>query len=227
MSKSQKPKSALPTTDEIEERIRKVTSDRKVRPVVTRTGQRARGLFPSIKSRETRYESLVEEDALRIFEVATAVRTIHSHPFVLKLADNEGGDGRLFHYTPDVFVTFSRTAALAEVKGDWLLKLSAQRTTLARNLLALRKHGIPMMLLAESELHPAGLQRELKELLRDRPVGARRRTGIDSTLWDPLGAVEPTADILRRWRQAQKECDELLDRVMRRDPDEVIDSLTN
>ena len=217
----------FPVAEAVEELIRRVRSDRPVRPVVTRTGHRARGHFPSIKSLETRYESLVEEDALRIFEVATVVRTMHTHPFVLKLVDDESGDSKPFHYTPDAIVTFSDTTALAEVKGDWLLKLPAPRAALARNLRALRRRGIPMMLLSESEVRPAGLQQELEELLRYRPIGARGRTGCDPTLWDPLGVVGPTADMLRRWRAAQKECDELLDRVMRRDPDEVINSLTN
>lgn len=49
-----------------------IASDRKVRSVVTRSGLRARGVFPSIKApARARYESLVERDTLRVLEVSS------------------------------------------------------------------------------------------------------------------------------------------------------------
>jgi len=78
------------------------------------------------------------------------------------------------------------------------------------------------VLIAESDVREPGLQTELKELLRDRPSAGLRRRTMDTELWDPLEKTKPDAQTLRRWREAQKTCDELLDRVMRRDPDDYI-----
>lgn len=210
----------------VQQLIDSLTSDRKPRPVVTPSGHRARGHFPSIKSRETRYESLVEEDALRILEIAPSVLTVRTHPFVLRLRDPRPERTSSFlHYTPDALVVLEDTSLVVEVKGDWLLKLPAPRDRLRLTLRALRMHEVPIALLTETDVRPAGLQVELKELLRDRPVGSRIRSNVDVTAWDPTGAVQPSGETLRRWREAQKACDQLLDRVMRRDPDELIASL--
>lgn len=65
--------------------IEKYKSSRKVRPVVTRSGHRATGLFPSIKApvRSCKYESLVERDFQRILEVSGMVKGVASHPYLL------------------------------------------------------------------------------------------------------------------------------------------------
>jgi len=217
--------SAIPDPDEFDKFIQPLRSDRKVRPVVTPSGHRARGHFPSLKGSETHYESLVEEDALRIFEIATTVCKVHTHPYVLKLRTGGAAVGKTFHYTPDAVVTFARTSSLIEVKGDWLLKLPKPKAGLLRILRALRQHEVAIALVTETDIRLAGLQEQLKQLLKIRPACIRLRKNIDTTAWDPTGAVQPDGDTLRRWRAAQQECDALLDRVMRRDPDEVIESL--
>lgn len=206
----------------VEERINALRSDRKVRPVVTPQGHRARGKFPSLKGFETRFESLVENDSLRIFEVAKSVLKVQTHPFVLRLM---APCGKSIHYTPDAFLTMAHTAVVAEIKGDWLLKLAPSRQSLCRILRASRDHGVPLALLTETEVRPFGLQDELKLLLRERPACNRRHQGMDPTEWDPAGRSTPSDSMLRRWREAQAACDALLDRVIRRSPDEVIDSL--
>ena len=111
--------SEKPDADTFEQRIHPLKSDRKVRPVVTPSGHRARGHFPSLKGSETHFQSLVEEDALRVFEIATTVRKVHTHPYVLQLQTGDTKAGKCFHYTPDAVVTFADTASLIEVKGDW------------------------------------------------------------------------------------------------------------
>lgn len=209
----------------VQQLIDSLISDRKPRRVVTPSGHRARGNFPSIKSSETRFESLVEEDSLRVFEVAPSVLTLRTHPFVLRLKHPCPNRTSPLHYTPDSLVVLTDTSVVVEVKGDWLLKLPDARRSLRQTLCALRTHDVPFALLTETDVRPAGLQVELKELLRDRPVGARRRTNVDITAWDPMGVVQPSAATLRRWRAAQQECDALLDRVMRRDPDDLIEAL--
>ncbi len=205
--------------------IESLNSGRKVRPVVTPSGHRARGYFPSLKALRARYETLVEEDTLRVLEVAPSVLTVQTHALVLALATGEPGRSARMHYTPDFIVTLTGTATVVEAKGDWLLKLSEPRASLRRTLLAAQHHDLPLAVLSETDARPAGLQDELKLLLRERPTCNRRSLRLDTTRWDPTGRVEPSGQTLRRWREAQKACDELLDRVMRRDPDEVIASL--
>lgn len=209
----------------VQQLIDSLISDRKPRPVVTPSGHRARGYFPSCKARHTRFESLVEEDALRVLEVAPCVLTVRTHPFVLRLSYPGAEQSAWFHYTPDALVVLPDTSLLLEVKGDWLLRQPASRKNFVRTLRALRHHDVPLALLTETDVRPEGLQHELKSLLRERPVGARMRSNIDATAWDPISAVQPSGETLRRWREAQKQCDALLDRVMRRDPDELIASL--
>ena len=74
---------------------------RKVRRTVTVRGRGVRGYFPSKKAvgRAT-FESLIEEDALRVLEIARCVISYETQPLVLVLNDSEGQ----FTYTPDVAV---------------------------------------------------------------------------------------------------------------------------
>lgn len=211
----------LPSTEEVAQRIAEILSPRKVRPVITRSGHRARGRFASSRFSQTRYESLVEEDALRIMEIASTVLECRSHPFELELIDPS--TGQQFHYTPDLHVGLPHTSFVIEVKGDWLLKLDKPRASLLRTCRALKDCGVPFAVMAEQDIRPDGLQERLKDLLRKRPVGARRQTGIDKTVWDPLNNTTPTADDLRLWREAQEECNALLRRVMGRDPEEFVE----
>lgn len=211
----------FPSTEEVAQRIAEILSLRKVRPVITRSGHRARGRFPSNRFSQTRYESLVEEDALRIMEIASTVLECRSHPFVLELMDTS--TGQQFHYTPDLYVGLPHTSFVIEVKGDWLLKLEKPRASLLRTCRALKDCGVPFAVMAEQDIRPAGLQERLKELLRRRPGGTRRHTGIDKTVWDPLNNTTPTANDLRLWREAQEECNALLRRVMGRDPEEFVE----
>ena len=67
-----------------------------------------------------------------------------------------------------------------------------------------------------------GLQDELEQLLRLRPIVGCYRPHIDTSLWNPLKPAVVDFELERRWRAAQRECDALLARVMRRDPDDLI-----
>lgn len=210
---------ALPSAEAVQELLSALRSERRVRPVVTPSGHRARGHFPSVKGTHTRFESMVEEDTLRVLEVAPSVLEIQTHPWVLRLTD---ADGKTFHYTPDSFIVHRQTAVLVESKGDWLLRLQAPANAMLRTFSALERHGVPVVLMTESDVRADGLQDELKALLRLRPVGGRGRRLSDLTAWDVIGASRPADEILSRWREAQRACDALLDRVMRRGPDEAI-----
>lgn len=211
----------LPTAEAVELLLQALRSDRRVRQVVTRSGRRARGHFPSFKGKSTKYETLVEEDALRVLEIAPSVLVIKSQPFVLRLVDDM--TGKAFDYTPDAFIRHKDTAAIVEMKGDWLLQLPEHLSRMRTARRVLRDHGVPAILLLESEIRENNLQEELKQLLRVRPIGARRHERVDASLWDPLGREQASGEMLKRWRDAQRQCDALLDRAMRRDPDEIVE----
>jgi hypothetical protein len=199
-------------------RIKQLTSTRKVRPVVTPSGKRARGNFPSVKAPfRTRYESLLEQDVLRVAEVSSLIRIIRTHPMVLALPGP-----RLMHYTPDALFEWPSGGALIEVKATFFLTQPVSRERLREILKRLTANGLLLVLIVEHDVRKPGFQDELKELLRLRPRVGRYRPSVDPTLWDPLGQASTNEALKRRWRDAQRECDALLERVMRRDPDDLI-----
>jgi len=199
-------------------RVAALTSKRKVRPVVTPSGRRARGHAPSIKAPTwLRYESLVEFDVLRVAETSSIVHLIRTHPVVLELPGVKP-----IHYTPDAQLEWPEGGVLVETKASYFLTLEPSRRRLQEVVTRLAMHGLKLMLVVEEDVRRDGLQDELKELLRLRPRVGRYRPGIDASRWDPLGRSVVDFQLERRWRAAQQECDELLRRVMRRDPGEFI-----
>ena len=198
--------------------IAELNSGRKVRPVVTPSGKRARGAFPSIKAPErARYESLLEQAVLRALEVSPRVRVVRTHPCVLALPGEP-----LIHYTPDVQVEGLDEAFLVETKATFFLKEPRARRRFREIVRRLGAHRVLLVLITEFDIHDS-LQEELKELLRLRPVVGRYRPRVDTSAWNPLQRpVAADLDLERRWREAKKECDALLERVMRRDPDELL-----
>lgn len=201
--------------------VSRLTSERKVRPVVTRSGQRARGNFPSIKSpARARYESLLELDVLRVAEVSSLVHVITTHPVVLALPGE-----KVIHYTPDALLQWPTGGVLIETKASYFLTVEPSRSRIQEVVKRLDAQGVRLALLVESDVRPPGLQDELKTLLRLRPNVGRRRLLADTSRWDPLTREAVDGYTERRWCAAQKACDELLARVMRRDPGEFIASL--
>ena len=199
-------------------RVARLTSKRKPRPVVTPSGKRARGNFPSIKApARSRYESLVELDVLRVVEVSSKVRVLRTHPAVLALPGDQ-----LVHYTPDAQLEWPTGGMLLETKASYFLTLEPSRLRLQEVVTRLAVQELHLLLIVEGDVRRVGLQDELKELLRLRPRVGRYRPSIDSTRWDPLGRSVADFQLERRWRAAQQECDELLRRVMRRDPGELM-----
>ncbi|MBG6222507.1 MULTISPECIES: hypothetical protein [unclassified Janthinobacterium] len=60
-------------------------SHRKVREIVTVSGRSPRGYFPSYKGQLLKFESLIEADALRVFNVASMVTSLVTQPVVLNI----------------------------------------------------------------------------------------------------------------------------------------------
>lgn len=217
---SQQPNTVEPGLQEFLKRVARLHSNRPVRPVVTPSGKRARGHFPSLKARgHARFESLLEQDVLRVFEVSSTVVRFQTHPVVLALPGVP-----VKHYTPDVQIEELSGGALVETKATYFISKPESRRQLQEVVKRLAEQDLRLVLIDERDVRPAGLQDELKELLRLRPCVGHNRPSIDPTTWDPLGrsALDPVLE--RRWRAAQQECDQLLQRVMRRDPDELIAS---
>lgn len=198
--------------------IQLLTSNREVRPVITPSGKRVRGVFPSIKALGiARFESLLEQDVLRFLEVSSTVGHYRTHPVVLALPGS-----KVMHYTPDVLVEWSGGGLLVETKATYFLKEPEARKRMQEVLSRLGNHQIPLVLIVEGDVRCDGFQEELKVLLRDRPMIGRRRKGMDLNAWDPMSETPSSPETERKWRAAQRECDQLLQRVMRRDPGEFI-----
>ena len=202
--------------------LARLKSDRRVKPITSVSGHLVRGNFPSRKAPlGARFQSLVEEDFLRVLEVAPSVRVLMTHSVVLNLPC---GEERVPYYTPDVQVHTKATAALVEVKAEFFLTQPESRARIAATVHRLRINGLSLALVLDADIRQAGLQEELKELLRLRPVVPRYRPRLDAGLWDPLRRNAASDEIAGRWAAAQAECEALLARVMRRDPDELIDA---
>lgn len=186
--------------------------------VVTRGGGGPRGYPAAWKCPKPRFQSLVEEDCIRVLEFAPSVTRYETHPFVLDLVDAAVPT----RYTPDLLVWFGEDAGLIEIKpADKLRSLKVAHRMRAVTS-ALQRHGLLLTLMLDSDAREAGLQHELKYLQRLRPVRGRFREDVDATLWDPLERGEDTEEQRARWHSAKQICDELLLRVMRRDPDELL-----
>jgi hypothetical protein len=150
-------------------------------------------------------------------EVSSKIRVVRTHPAVLALPGE-----RPLLYTPDAQLEWHDGGALLEAKAAYFLTLEPSRARVKEVVARLREAGLTLLLVIESDVRPAGLQSELKELLRLRPSAGRHRSFLDADRWDPLGASLVDPDSERRWHAAQRVCDELLQRVMRRDPDQLI-----
>ena len=212
---------ALVPANIVMERLLSLVADRKVRPIVTKSGRRARGRVHSRKTHIGCFESLVEADCLRLLEVASDVHRFVTHPWVLRLYDPS--TQTYFHYTPDVYVEFQFAALVIEVKAHKWLTVEPSRSRTLQVIRALRHHEVPVALIDDRDLRAGDRHEEWKDLLRMRPVTNRRVTGLDVHQWDPTSISSPCPDVLRRWLDAQRECNELLSHLLRREPSEHVD----
>lgn len=194
-------------------------SDRKVREIVTVSGRSPRGYFPSYKGQLLKFESLIEADALRVFNVASMVTSLVTQPVVLNIPT----DLKPRRYTPDLQVTFCGQSYYTEIKPANFQKSRRIATQLRQVIQHLKTSRSRFALITDTDLRPAGLQEELTDLLRLRPAPGRFDPTLDGILWDPHCIHTATPEILRRWYAAQQECDALLQRVMRRDPDSLFE----
>jgi hypothetical protein len=197
--------------------LAKLKSNRKVVPVVTRTGALVRGVFPSIKTIGfTRFQSKNERNTLRVLEVSSAVKQIVTHPAVLDLSDKKA----LF-YTPDAIVEFHASAVLLEAKARYFLQEEKTRDRLVKVTSRLNSNQIGLLYFLNDDIAP-DLAKEIEDLLYLRPAVGRKRLGIDINAWDPLQRSPHKEALEQRWKVAQTECNTLIARLMRRDPGELL-----
>ncbi|MGF6965746.1 hypothetical protein OKW43_002774 [Paraburkholderia sp. WC7.3g] len=197
-------------------------STRRPRDIVTVSGIGVRGRFPSRKSvKAAQYESRVENMALQFLEVAPSVKSIATQPRVFEYMDGK----RRRRYTPDVAIeigTANETAYL-EVKDDGAFTRSSKAADrISAAIRHLRQRGESLYIVFRADLVANNLQLQLELLFRARPVRTRYRTDIDATLWDPENGTPPPADIEQQWEDAKRQCDDLLRRIMKRDPDDLL-----
>lgn len=201
----------------------KQARERAVRQIVTVRGRNPRGYFPSLKAEgEAMYESLVEEDALRVAEVSRRVKSFKTQPLVLTLRDAKGE----FTYTPDLLV---RIAGLGEhfieVKPDRFRRNRDTVCRLHRIRDGMRGAALNWSIAIEADLRSDNLQEELKRVLRSRPFAGKLGLADDPDAWDPRGACEPDLPSMARWAAAQARCDQLIERVVRRDSSDLLSAI--
>ena len=197
-------------------------SSRQPRRIVTVSGRGVRGTFPSRKSaRDAQYESIPEILALLFLETASLVKSITTQPLVFKYTD--GTSQR--RYTPDVQIEVEpeHETVFLEVKDDRKFTANSEAASRVRMALPhLRQRGHRLHIVLRSDLVMNDLPEQLALLFRMRPLRGRYRPHIDASLWDPENGTLPPADIQQQWEDAKRQCDDLLRRIMNRDPDDLL-----
>lgn len=186
--------------------------------VVTPRGTAPRGTPAVWKCADPRYQSLIEEDCARVVDIASCITAFETHPLKLDLQTAEGP----LEYTPDLLLWSDDLGALVEVKPEEKLSDSETTAHLKEVVSRLRGHGVHLCLMLDTDVRAAGLQTTLELLQRERPARGRYQADVDATLWDPHGRMQMNPGQVARWLQAQQICDDLLLRVMRRDPDDLL-----
>lgn len=203
--------------------LKTLKSSREPARVVTPGGVNPRGYPPAWKCVEPRFQSLVEEDCQRTLEIASLITEFVTHPITLEL----GTADEPCRYTPDLLVWSQEVGALFEAKSESKLAGPEIRARLTDVIRRLKKRDLHLVLMLDTDVREAGLQDELKQLQRLRPVRGRFRGDVDPNLWDPRQRCEPDDELLARWARAQRICDDLLKRVMRRDPEDLLPAIND
>lgn len=194
----------------------------KVRNIVTRSGRGVRGYVPSFKApKRLKIESLLEKAGVRVSVVAPIATVIETQPCVFRL----DGLPKAIRYTPDLKLTINNDPCFFEVKADKALMDADTVSRLREVVSRMSRMRKKLYFILESDVMENGLQEELEDLLRQRPAPGRYNEKLDHSLWDPHQKQEPTPELLKRWHEAQEICNDLLERVMRRDPGDLLNNV--
>lgn len=194
--------------------LTELISSRKVRPVITPSGKRARGVQPAKRALgPARYESLNEQRFWQAFDNSSRAQIFCTHPFVLRLVDG----GKTIHYTPDAILIDKPTGlVIFEAKAEYFLSQKKTRVRLFHIANTLKKVGLRYAVGLDSDHRH--LHALLDQIQAARPIG-RIPAGADLTAWDPILGTEPPAEMRDAWREAKVQCDALIKRAMNRGAD--------
>jgi len=154
------------------------------RKVITRSGARTRGYFPSVKSnRQIPWESPLERDALLVAEFNPRVLRMQEHQ--RRIAIDSTGDP--FVAFPDFIFDFEDEAPLTvEVKSDLDFRDPETQARLAQVANHLSRLGERYWVWTESDIRRSPRLELLEELLTFRRPGAdvylRERPGVAEVL---------------------------------------------
>ena len=196
------------------------------RRIVTRSGKRSRGCFPSRKSEDAvKYESQLELSAYRILEASTIVKRFTSQPAKLKLELD--GDQSL-KYTPDFSarVEYGETV-VGEVKPDCKFLKPKMLDRMFNVHQAFAEQGMLFVILLESDLLFDAYWKEKVELaLREMSwacstVSTSHESTLDFVRQD-LHNIEDSS-----YGQIRERCDSILSKAMHRSFEETVSQATS
>jgi len=190
---------------------------RKVREIVTVSGQNPRGHYPSTKGKRLKYESLIEQDLLLVLEVASDVSKISTQPVVLNFENDAG----VLRYTPDILARILDEDFYVEVKPKTFASNPDVAARMKKVIVHMRESNLKFFIIVCEDLRADGLQDMLRILLAKRPAPGRYDPRRNATTWGPPGSELSDPELTARWLNAQTICNELLQRVMKRDPDSL------
>lgn len=201
----------------------------KARRLVTRSGRRSRGRFPTAKAAGPQpYESQLELQGMRLLELATSVKSFTSQPARTRLADAPA-----LKYTPDL-------AAVLQDDQQCLLEVKPARMFLDTRILArmtevarlYQQLGQELHFLLDSDLHPTSthgalLRDALHWAGRARPFPGVAISEGEAPTEDadaaPTEAVCPPAGFAPMDLAAIKaDCDRILHRALNRSFEDTV-----
>ncbi|TFW72356.1 hypothetical protein C3Y98_04420 [Methylotenera oryzisoli] len=136
------------------------------RKVVTRSGRRTRGYFPSWKlKRMVEWESMLERDAILLFEFSPGVRSYQEQPELVMYPDGD----QMRRYFPDFeIIGMDDQVSHLEVKPEKQLKLPDIRDKLKRVAAHYYEINREYRIVSESIIRREPLHTNLKNLCRYR-----------------------------------------------------------
>lgn len=135
----------------------------RVRKVVTRSGKRFRGKFPSLKlNRMVHWESILERDAILHFEYHPLILSYQEQPSIEIYYDKEGEQRRYF---PDFRLTFRDGEDLyIEVKPLRMLVIKAIHDKLQAVAIRFEEQGRRFRIMTEDDIRRQPLLENLQRL---------------------------------------------------------------
>lgn len=145
----------------------------RIRKVVTRSGKRFRGKFPSLKlNRMVHWESMLERDAIFHFEYHPLVVNYQEQPSIEIYYDKDGEQHRYF---PDFRLTFRDGDDLyVEVKPARLLTTKAMRDKLQAIAKRFEEQGRRFRVMTEVDIRRQPLLTNLQRLHASSKRAARQ-----------------------------------------------------